>query len=89
MPKFMVIERFRAGQSAAVYERFAEKGRMLPDGLTYIDSWLTAQDDTCFQLMHADRRESFDKWVARWNDLVDFDILELKEKPNTTIQRGA
>ena len=48
MPLYMVIERFRSGSSAAVYQRFAEKGRMLPDGLRYLDSWLSGQDDTCF-----------------------------------------
>ncbi len=82
MPHYMVIERFRSGNSRAVYARFAEKGRMLPDGLHYLDSWLARQDDTCFQLMQTDRRETFDKWVQHWDDLVDFEMVELKEKPN-------
>ncbi|MEQ8292063.1 MAG: DUF3303 family protein [Roseovarius sp.] len=85
MPRYMVIERFRSGSSAAVYARFAEKGRMLPDGLAYLDSWLSRQDDTCFQLMEADVPETFDKWVGHWNDLVDFEIVELKEKPTGSI----
>ena len=81
MPFYMVIERFKAGNSAAVYERLADTGRALPDGLKFIDSWLSKQDDTCFQLMQADALQSFDKWIAHWNDLVDFDVIELKEKP--------
>ena len=82
MPHYMVIEHFRSGTSQAVYARFAEKGRMLPDGLVYLDSWLSAQDDTCYQLMQTDRPETFDKWMRHWNDLVDFEVIELKEKPN-------
>ena len=79
--QYMVIERFKAGNATAVYDRFAQKGRMLPDGLHYIDSWLTADDRTCFQVMETDQPESFDKWTCHWNDLVDFEIIELKEKP--------
>lgn len=81
MPHYMVIERFRAGNSASVYARLAERGRMLPDGLSYLDSWLSASDDTCFQLMRAQTPETFDKWIAAWNDLVDFEVIELKRKP--------
>ena len=82
MPHHIVIERFRPGNSRAVHARFAEKGRRLPDGLHYLDSWLAGQDDTCFRLMQTDRPETFDKWVRHWDDLVDFEMVELKEKPN-------
>ena len=78
MPRYMVIERFRAGNSRAVYDRFAEQGRMLPEGLHYIDSWLSASDDVCFQVMQTDAPESFDTWIARWDDLVEFEIIDLK-----------
>lgn len=81
MTHYMVIERFRAGNSDAVYERFAARGRMLPDGLEYVESWLSARDDTCFQVMRAENRESFDNWTRHWDDLADFEIIELKEKP--------
>ena len=81
MTEFMVIERFRAGNSAAVYDRFKAQGRMLPPGLHYIDSWLSVRDDTCYQLMATDSPETFDKWIAHWDDLVDFEVIELKEKP--------
>ena len=81
MPRYMVTERFRAGNSDAVYARLAQRGRMLPDGLTYLDSWLCADDRTCFQLMETENPDTFDPWIARWDDLVAFEIRELKDKP--------
>ena len=81
MPRYMVVERFREGHSATVYARFAQQGRMLPEGLRYIDSWLSARDDVCFQLMETDAPETFDSWTRNWDDLVEFEIMELKKKP--------
>ena len=81
MPDYMVIERFKDGHSAPAYARFHSRGRMLPDGLTYLDSWLSARDDTCYQLMRTDDPETFDSWTRNWDDLVDFEVIELKEKP--------
>ena len=72
--KYMVIERFRRG-AAPVYERAADKGRMLPEGLSYVDSWVDERLHRCFQLMEADDAGLFDQWTARWNDLVEFDIV--------------
>ena len=71
----MVIERFRHG-AAPVYERAAAHGRLLPDGLRYIDSWI--EDSTrerCFQLMEADDEALLHEWAARWEDLVDFEFI--------------
>ena len=72
---FMVIERYRAGKAKAVYSRFQEKGRMLPDGLRYVASWVEANYDRCFQLMEGDDANLFQQWVAEWQDLVDFEII--------------
>jgi hypothetical protein len=72
---FMVIERFRNQDGAAVYRRFREKGRMLPDGLRYVDSWVEVHGNRCFQLMECDDVQLFEQWVARWNDLVNFEIV--------------
>ena len=72
---FMVIERFRNGDAAAVYERFREHGRMLPDGLKYVDSWTEATFDRCFQLMECEDPSLFEQWVSRWQDLVEFEIV--------------
>lgn len=81
MARYMVIERFRAGRSDAVYARFHAQGRMLPPGLAYLDSWLTADDRVCYQLMETDDPTTFDKWIAHWDDLVEFEIIDLKDKP--------
>ena len=78
--KYIVVETFRPGCKASVYERFRQKGRMLPDGLRYIDSWLEKDGDRCFQLMETDAPELFEKWIASWSDLVSFEVIEL-ERP--------
>jgi hypothetical protein len=72
---FMVIERFRSGDAAPVYRRAAERGRMLPDGLRYVDSWVAADLDRCFQLMECDDPRLFEQWIARWQDLVEFEVV--------------
>lgn len=79
---YMVVETFRPNAKALVYERFHGKGRMLPQGLHYIESWLEKNGDRCFQLMETDSPELFDRWMAAWNDLVSFDIIELEKKGN-------
>ena len=82
MKRYMVIERFAPGAKEKVYERFRKKGRMLPDGLTYVDSWLEKDGDRCFQLMETDDRSLFDRWIDNWKDLVRIEIIELGEKPS-------
>lgn len=77
MRRFMVVERFRPGAMVAVYERFEAKGRLLPDGLYYIDSWLAAEAETCFQLMETEDPALFPIWFARWKDLVEFEFHEI------------
>jgi hypothetical protein len=72
---FMVVERFKHGQAKAVYRRYQEKGRMLPDGLQYVASWVEANFDRCFQLMECDDADLFHQWVAQWQDLVEFEII--------------
>lgn len=72
---FMVIERFKNRDAAAVYQRFREHGRMLPDGLKYIESWTEATFDRCFQLMECEDPRLFEQWVSRWQDLVEFEII--------------
>ena len=72
---FMVIERFRNRDAAAVYRRFRERGRMTPDGLRYVDSWVEEGLGRCFQLMECDDPLLFREWVARWDDLVEFEVV--------------
>lgn len=71
---FMVIEHFKDGDAKAVYRRFQAEGRQVPDGLTYLDSWVTAGFDRCFQLMDCDDIALLQEWVLAWQDLVTFEI---------------
>jgi len=71
---YMVIERFRDGDATPVYRRFRERGRMAPEGLTYVDSWVDESLRVCFQVMRTDRRELLDQWMAQWSDLVEFEV---------------
>jgi hypothetical protein len=72
---YMVIERYRSGPGP-VYERAGARGRMLPDGLRYVSSWVAAEGmDRCFQLMETDDPALFDAWTARWADLVSFEVV--------------
>ncbi len=84
MPKFMVIETFKPNCRTLAYERFHQKGRLLPPGLQYLDSWLEAEGNRCFQLMETSDPALFDKWIAHWGDLVSFDVIELGEKPSSS-----
>ena len=72
---FMVIETFRNQDAKAVYRRFRDKGRMTPDGLAFIDSWVAADLDRCFQIMACDDVALLQRWAAEWSDLVDFEIV--------------
>jgi hypothetical protein len=72
---YMVIERFKEPGAVSVYRRAREKGRMLPEGLDYISSWVSLDFTTCFQLMETRDVRLFDAWIARWSDLVDFEII--------------
>jgi hypothetical protein len=71
----MVVERFLQGPGP-VYARAAERGRLLPEGLVYIESWVDARTrDRCFQLMETDDPTLFDQWIAAWSDLADFEVV--------------
>ena len=72
--QFMVIERFLSGPQA-VLERYNERGRMLPDGLIYIDSWLDEAGAVCFQLMETSDRALLAEWSSKWDDLVEIEIV--------------
>lgn len=71
---YMIVEKFRNGDPRPVYERFAEKGRMAPDGLTYVSSWVDETLVRCFQLMETDDRRLLDEWIANWQDLTDIEV---------------
>jgi len=75
---YMVIEHFRAGQAPEVYRRFRERGRMAPDGLRYVTSWVDLEFERCFQVMEADDQALFKEWTANWDDLIDFEIVPVR-----------
>lgn len=71
---FMVLEDYR-GDPAAVYRRFRECGRMAPEGVRYIASWVTADRQRCYQVMECDDESLLREWMDRWSDLVTFDVV--------------
>lgn len=75
---FMVIEHFRPGRAPEVYRRFQDRGRMVPDGLRYIASWVDLHFERCFQVMEADSLALFEEWTASWDDLIDFEIIPVR-----------
>lgn len=74
---FMVIERFKNRDAAPVYGRYREKGRMMPDGLKYVDSWVERDLGRCFQLMECNDPQLLQQWTGHWQDLVDFEIVSV------------
>lgn len=72
---WMIIERFRNGDAAPVYRRFRERGRLAPDGLRYVNSWVTEDFTTCYQVMESEDRAPLDAWMANWRDIVDFEVI--------------
>jgi CheY-like chemotaxis protein len=85
----MVIETFRYGP-APVYARAADRGRMLPPGLTYLDSWVDERrGNRCFQLMETDDPALFDRWTASWSDLVEFEVVPVIGSGEAAERAGA
>jgi len=80
---FMVIERFKNCDAKAVYRRFFEKGRMAPEGLTYVGSWIEANFDRCFQLMETDDVRLLQQWVLQWQDLCEFEFVPVVPSKDT------
>lgn len=74
MALFMVVEHFRNGDAKPVYRRFKERGRMAPEGLTYVSSWIDENLATCYQVMETDDRSLLDQWMRNWKDLVEFEV---------------
>ena len=72
---YMVIERFKKGAAPDIYRRFRENGRMLPDGLEYVSSWIANDLTICYQLMQTEDTNLFPLWTDNWGDLMDFEIV--------------
>ena len=75
---FMVIERFKPGKAPEIYKRFRERGRLAPDDVRYVASWVDMNFDRCFQVMEADNEERLHEWTRQWEDLTDFEIVPVR-----------
>lgn len=88
---YLVIERFKPGALKAIYERFDRQGRLLPDGLHYVDSWVSADLAQCFQLMECDDESRMQEWIGHWEDLIDFEVIPVvssAEARTLALERG-
>ena len=72
---YMIIERFRNGDAIPVYRRFRDHGRLAPEGLRYVSSWVVPDLTMCYQVMETDDRSLLDEWIAAWSDLVDCEVV--------------
>ena len=81
---FMIIERFKDEDMIPVYRRVRDKGRTLPDGLKYIDSWIEPNFGRCFQLMECDDARLLQEWILGWRGLgVAFEIVPVVPSKDT------
>jgi Protein of unknown function (DUF3303) len=71
---YMIVEHFKNNDVLPVYQRFHDRGRLAPDGLTYVSSWVDADLSRCYQLMETADRDLIDQWIANWCDLVEFEV---------------
>ena len=77
----MIIEHFKGGDPRPVYDRFRARGRLAPDGLRYVNSWVTSDLTRCYQVMECDDRALLDQWIDAWRDIVDFDVHPVITSP--------
>jgi len=71
----MIVEYFKNKDPIPVYRRFREHGRLTPEGLKYISSWVDDKMQLCFQLMETDDRRLIDEWISNWSDIIDFEVF--------------
>lgn len=86
---FMVIETFKNQNGRAVYDRLRERGRQMPDGLNFLQSWVSADLGRCFQLMETNDVTLFQRWIAEWQEVMGFEVVPVTEGKNTAIALGA
>ena len=80
---FMVVEHFERGKAKEIYRRLQERGRMMPEGLKYINSWISADFNRCWQLMECDDPRLFQEWVLQWEDLFELEIIPVVSSEET------
>ena len=85
---YMIIETYHPNKTKQLYKRFEEKGRQLPEGVHYINSWINEDVTICYQVMESDEEEKIYNWIQHWIDLADFKVIpvltssQAKEKVN-------
>ena len=84
----MIVEHFRKDDPVPVYRRFRDRGRLAPDGLHYVSSWVDEEMRVCFQIMETSSRDLLDQWIANWSDLVEFEVFPVVSS-NEAAQRIA
>ena len=72
---YLIVERFRDGDARPVYRRFRDQGRLAPEGLRYLASWVTQDFACCYQVMECEDRALLEEWMARWQDLAEFEVI--------------
>ena len=72
---YMIVEHFKNDDPIPVYRRFRDRGRLAPEGLRYLSSWVDEKLERCFQIMETADRNLLDEWIAKWSDIVEFDVL--------------
>ncbi len=82
----MIIERFKDQDAIPVYRRFRDLGRLAPEGLQYITSWVDDKLETCFQVMETLDRKLLDEWISNWNDIVEFEVYPVITSNEATQQ---
>lgn len=73
--QYLIIEHFRNQDPVPVYRRFRDRGRLAPDGLTYVASWITSDLARCYQVMECGDRALLDRWMDQWRDLIEFEVF--------------
>ena len=81
---YMVYERFKEEAAPKIYHRLREKGRMMPEGLEYVSSWIDVDLTRCYQLMRTEDESLFPRWTEAWNDLMEFEIMPVR-RPETVV----
>lgn len=74
---YMIVESFKDQDAIPVYRRFKEHGRLAPEGLTYISSWVDENFKVCFQIMETSDIKLLEQWMANWSDIVDFEVFPI------------